>query len=107
MSKDGLNRTQVGAILHHMRGATVAQHVRTGIASHARGCSPNHLPDALASQLARTATEEQKWRSALSRQLGPRMLHVLGQHFLRRFSQRHDPFFIALAPHQYTSEIQL
>jgi hypothetical protein len=36
MAKDGLDRAQVRAILDHMRGATVAQHVRTGIASHAR-----------------------------------------------------------------------
>ena len=36
MSENRLNRAQVGAIFDHVRGATVAQHVRTGISSHAR-----------------------------------------------------------------------
>ena len=34
VAKDGLHRAQVGAIFYHVSGATVAQHVRAGVASH-------------------------------------------------------------------------
>ena len=58
VAKDGLYCAQVRAILDHVCGATVAQHVRTRIAPHSRGCSSNHLPDALTSQFASSTPKE-------------------------------------------------
>ncbi len=58
MAEDRLHRAQVGAVFHHVGGATVAQHVRTGIASRTRGSRANHLPDALAGQLPRASSQE-------------------------------------------------
>ena len=49
MTKNGLHRTQIGAILHHVRRATVPQHMGTGVTSrfHRRGIYD--LPHSLAS----------------------------------------------------------
>jgi hypothetical protein len=58
VAQNGLNRAQVCAVLDHVCGTTMAQHVRTGIASHARRCRSNHLPDPLTSQFASSTSEE-------------------------------------------------
>ena len=46
--EDGLHRAQVGAVLHHVRRATVAQHVRAGVPRRLRRGIIHHLPHALA-----------------------------------------------------------
>ena len=58
VSKDRLYGSQVGAIFYHVGGATVAQHMRTCIATGADGSGTHHLPDSLPSQLSRTAAEK-------------------------------------------------
>src|ERR1700730_14602844 len=52
MAQDGLNRAQVRAVLDHVSSAAMAQHVRTGMALHARRSGAHHLPDALTGQLS-------------------------------------------------------
>ncbi len=58
MAEYRLNGTQVGAAFHHVRGATVAEHVRTGGASGGFGSGLNQLPDALARKRTRAASDE-------------------------------------------------
>ena len=45
--EDGLHRAQVGAVLHHVRRATMTQHVRTGVPRRLRRGIVHHLPHAL------------------------------------------------------------
>ena len=63
VAEDRLNGSQVGAVFYHVGGTTVAQHVRTGVASSARRCDSYHLPDSLAGKLLRTSRDEQERRS--------------------------------------------
>src|SRR5258708_2834101 len=63
VAQDGLHRAQISAILHHMSGAGVAQHVRRGAAARSRGSGFHHLPDALARQLAGASRNEQQRRA--------------------------------------------
>ena len=63
VAEDCLNSAQVGAVFYHVGGTTVAQHVRTGVASSARRCDSHHLPDSLAGKLLRTSRDEQERRS--------------------------------------------
>ena len=58
VAENSLHGAQVGAIFHHVRGAAVAQHVRAGMASDVKGSGVDHLPNALASEGARAATEK-------------------------------------------------
>src|SRR5258708_15567584 len=60
VTKDGLNCAQVGAVLNHMRGAGMPQHVWRSRPPGAGRSSTNHLPNALASELASTAGDEQQ-----------------------------------------------
>jgi hypothetical protein len=48
VTEEGLHSPQIGSVLYHVGGATVAEHVGTGMASGARRCRPDHLPDSLA-----------------------------------------------------------
>src|SRR5271154_1871453 len=45
VAEDRLDRAQVGSVLHHVRCAGVAQHVRTGMASRHLACLSYQLPD--------------------------------------------------------------
>ena len=59
VAENGLHGAQICAILHHVSGATVAQHVRRCVPRI--GCSRlvlHHLPNALASQAAAAARDE-------------------------------------------------
>jgi hypothetical protein len=58
MTKNRLHRAEIGAILHHVRGAGMAQHVRRSSASRISRGSPHHLPDTLARQLSASARDE-------------------------------------------------
>jgi 3-methyladenine DNA glycosylase/8-oxoguanine DNA glycosylase len=54
----GLHRPQVGAVFNHVRRATVAQHVRTGMATKAIRSIAHKLPDALSGQSMRSSRQE-------------------------------------------------
>ena len=43
----------------------------------------------------------------LARQYRPRLRDVFSQRLLRRFSQRHNAFFIAFAAHQNVAQVEL
>src|ERR1039457_4310867 len=58
MTEYGLHRAQVRAVLDHMRGATMAQHVWAGFTSHAHRSGADHLPDALTREPVRAASQE-------------------------------------------------
>jgi len=47
VAKQSLDSSQIGAILDHVRGAAMAQHMRTGVTPSLLGCNPNHLPHSL------------------------------------------------------------
>jgi len=59
VAKDRLHGTQVGAILDHMRGSRVPQHVRGSVTSSRGGGLANHLPDALPRQFFASAANKQ------------------------------------------------
>ena len=54
MAENRLHGSQIGAVLDHVRRATVTQHVRAGMTSGIRRCRFDHLPDPLAGELAGT-----------------------------------------------------
>src|SRR5208337_991304 len=68
VAEDGLYRAQVSAILHHVRGATVPQHVRAGMTGRLRRSVIHHLPDALAGDGLRPTRDKQKRRRLPGRQ---------------------------------------
>src|SRR6478735_6810491 len=47
VAQDDLHGAQIGAVFDHVRGTTMPQHVRAGIASGAHRGRANHLPDPL------------------------------------------------------------
>src|ERR1700733_5232906 len=60
MAQDSLHCPKVGAVLHHVRGAGMAQHVwRRRAPGNGRG-GAHHLPNALARQLAPTPRDKQQ-----------------------------------------------
>ena len=59
VAENGLHGAQVSAVFYHVRGATVAQHVRAGMASRTCGRESNNLPHTLARKFLRTAGDEQ------------------------------------------------
>ena len=50
VTENGLYRAQVGPVLHHMGGAGVAKHVRTGVASRGETGIAYQLPNSLTGQ---------------------------------------------------------
>ena len=62
MAEDGLHGAQVGSIFDHVRGAGVAEHVGTGVASRCEAGLADQLPDALAGESASSYAQEQEWR---------------------------------------------
>jgi hypothetical protein len=61
MAENGLHGTQVGAVLDHVRSATVAQHVRTGVSSRGSRSLANHLPHSLPRYFFCPTGDEQDW----------------------------------------------
>jgi hypothetical protein len=50
VAEDRLDCAQVGSVLHHVRSAGVAKHVRTGVASRRCARFSYHLPESLTGQ---------------------------------------------------------
>ena len=104
--QDRLHGAQVGAVLHHVRRAGVAQHVRTGV-SALRRRRTDHLPHSLTRQPAPTAPEKEQRRVVLPCKCAACMSDVLGQRPLRRFAQRHDALLVSFSAHQDVSKFEL
>ena len=77
MAEDGLHGAQVGAVLHHVGRAGVAQHMRTGVASRGQARFPDQLPDTLAGQAPASWTHEQERRISFLGDQFPAVLQVL------------------------------
>src|SRR5678815_370026 len=60
VAQDDLYGAQIGAIFDHVRGTTMPQHVRAGIASGAHRGRANHLPDPLSGQFSAPAPQKKK-----------------------------------------------
>src|SRR5215472_1053096 len=73
MAEDCLDSSQVGAVLHHVRGAAVAEHVWAGVTRRS-GSRAYHLPDALPRQAAAAPPHEQHRRHLPVQQQNPSML---------------------------------
>src|SRR5689334_22420876 len=106
MTQNCLHSAEVGAVFNHMRGTTVAQHMRAGIASRICGRSTDHLPDPLPAEFACTTSKKQKWRTLPLCELRARAFHVGAQCFLGRLPQRHDAFLIPLPTHQNVTQFE-
>src|SRR5450759_3805018 len=76
MAEDGLHRAQIGAIFHHVSGATVAQHVRAGMTHRLSGRVIHYLPYPLSGDVPRPARDEQERRRRCVRQQWARMLQI-------------------------------
>src|ERR1700751_3367222 len=48
VAENSLYRTQIGAVLHHVRRTAMSQHVRAGMPACAQRSCADHLPDSLA-----------------------------------------------------------
>ena len=119
MTKDRLHRAQIGAILHHMRGAGMAQHVRRSSASRISRGSPHHLPDTLARQLvALRARQKAKANSFIDATVAPlrfpcqpetgrALVRYSAERILSRSPQRNHALLVALAAHQHVSCLEL
>src|SRR3954471_10930761 len=59
MAKQCLYSSEVGAVLDHVRGATVAQHMWTGFSRPRRCRTTDKLPDPLSSERFSRAPDEQ------------------------------------------------
>src|SRR5262249_55052431 len=82
MAEDALHGAKIGTVLHHVGGATVTQHVRTGVASRIPRGRTHHLPNTLSSQLPRTAPQEEKGRTLACCQLSASISHIFDQSIL-------------------------
>ena len=107
VAEDGLHRAQVGAVLHHVGGATVAQHVRAGMTRRLRRRVVHHLPHPLPRDRPCPARDEQERRRLLRRQHRTRMLQILLHNLLRSMTQRNDALLVAFAAHQHVAQLQL
>src|SRR5437016_14660026 len=82
VAQDGLDGSEICAVLHHVCGATVAQHMRAGVATCAQRSGANNLPDALPRQLAGVSSQKKKWRPVSSHKYVALFLTVLGVRLL-------------------------
>ena len=62
VAEDCLHGAQISAVLYHVRGATVAQHMRTNVPAGALSRCADHLPDTLARQLATPSADKEQRR---------------------------------------------
>jgi hypothetical protein len=106
MSQQSLHTPQISPVLHHMRRATMPQHMRT----HLRPCrSTNHLPNPLPSQRLPPHTQKQSPRHHPSclHQLRPPHRQITLQRLHSRAPQRHNPLLIALSSHLRAPLVQM
>src|SRR5437667_12479827 len=82
VAQDGLDGPEICAVLHHVCGATVAQHMRAGVATCAQRSGANNLPDALPPQLAGASSQNKTGRAVSSHKYVARFFHVLGERLL-------------------------
>ena len=71
VAEDRLHGAQIGAVLHHVRRAGVAQHVRTGVPARSEPRLAHQLPDALPAQPPRAAPRNSSARISSVRQHFP------------------------------------
>ena len=107
-----MHAAQVGAVLHHVGGAAMAQPVRTGCPVRRF----DQVPDPLAGQ-RHTAHGEKKPCTALARsvrvpcradarQVRTAFAQISLQRLHRGSTQRHNAFLVALAAHLHAARIQ-
>ena len=99
VAEQALDTAQVGAVLHHVGGATVAQHVRAGLADVATGAggAAHHLPHPLAGERASAHAEEQRPLHASAGECGTAALDILVERLNRAAAERDDALLVALA----------
>ena len=117
VAQQQLHAAQVGAVLHHVRGATVAQPVRAGGGvGHL-----HHMPDPLPRQRHSAQREKQTaWRPAARRWIllrfepaelmrarcGRPCCRYSSSASTRGASQRHNPLLVALAAHLHAAQVE-
>src|SRR5438552_6295197 len=62
VAQDGLHRPEIGAVLNHVRGAGMAEHMRTHVTADSLRPSSYHLPQPLPGKLSPPATDEEPRR---------------------------------------------
>ena len=112
VAQQQLHAAQVGAVLHHVCGATVAQRVRTGLAIR----QLYQVPHPLARQ--RHAAQRKKHACAInacgvslacrtdSRQVRPAFIQIRFQSFQCGAAQRHNAFLVAFAAHLHPARVE-
>src|SRR5581483_48110 len=107
VAENRLQGSQIGSVLDHVSGATVAQHVRTGVAAHRCRIRPQHLPDPLAREFSRAATEKYQGGASAPRQRVTRTINIASKRIERRLSQGHNAFLVSFSAHQNIAEFEL
>ncbi len=106
MPQQSLHTPQISPVLHHMRRATMPQHMRT----HLGPCrSPYHLPNPLPGQRLPPHTQKQGPRHHPSRlhRLRPPQCQISLQRLNSRSPQRHNSLLIALPSHLSPPLVQM
>src|SRR5207249_10212070 len=67
VAQDGLDGSEICAVLHHVRRATMAQHMRAGVATCAQRSGADNLPNTLPRQLAGASSQKKERRGVSSR----------------------------------------
>src|SRR5207244_3699589 len=97
VAQDGLHRSEIGAVLNHVRGATMPKHVRTHVTADSLRPSSYHLPQPLPGKLSPPATDEEPRRI-----FGEQRAHgqPRAQSLRSRDPEWCDAFFIAFAAYE-------
>src|SRR5215469_15959205 len=106
MTKNRLNRAQVGAIFHHMGGATMTKHMRARPSARNPRSHLHHLPDSLSGKCLATISHEEQWRVFASGNDRPRLPQIFLEAFQCGSTDRRDTFLVALSVDKKVTHVE-
>ncbi len=107
VAEDGLNSSEVGAVFDHVRGATVSQHVRTGVPARALRRPLHDLPHPLPREAFGSPGDKDLCSVLPTGQQGSPIMKIGRKHLLRRTPERDHPILISLTAHDRISKVEL